>query len=126
VSYSSDTPFGLVGRVLGLRVRQPELEPEEEIRWETRANRFQHPFGQDRLYLTDRRLIFAPNKFESRVGGKPWSAPLLDLEQMISGGSIKTVRVVVKGGEGQRFVLGQKTETAATIDAAIRTAKGRS
>lgn len=123
--YSRDIPFGLLGRLFGLRVREPALESGEEIRWEARANRFQQKIRSvgGRLYLTDRRLIFAPNKFETRIGGKAWTARLLDLEQAFSDGSIRTVRVVAKGGEGQRFVVGQKTETAATIDAAIRAAK---
>lgn len=126
--YSSDTPLGLVGRVLGLRVRQPELEPGEEIRWEARANRFQLKIRSvgGRLYLTDRRLIFAPNKFESRVGGKVWSDRLRDLEQAFSDGSIRTVRVVTRGGQGQRFVVGEKGETAATIDTAIQMARAES
>lgn len=123
--YSRDIPFGLLGRLFGLRVCEPALEPGEEIRWEARANRFQQKIRSvgGRLYLTDRRLIFAPNKFETRIGGKPWTSRLLDLEQAFSDGSIRTVRVVTKGGEGQRFVVGQKTEAAVAIDAAIRTAK---
>lgn len=123
--YSSDTPFGIVGRVLGLRVRQPELEPEEKIRYEARANRFQQKIRSvgGRLYLTDRRLIFAPSRFETRVGGKAWSARLQDLERAFADGSIRTVRVVTSGGQDQRFVVGQKDETAATIDAAIRMAR---
>jgi hypothetical protein len=126
--YSSDTPFGIVGRVLGLRVLQPELEPGEGIRWEARANRFQQKIRSvgGRLYLTDRRLIFTPSRFETRVGGQAWSAPLRDLEQAIAGGSIRTVRVVTSGGQDQRFVVGQKDETAATIDAAIRSARAES
>jgi hypothetical protein len=126
--YSSDIPFGVVGRVFGLRVRQPELEPGEEIRWEARANRFQQKIRSvgGRLYLTDRRLIFAPSRFETRVGGRAWSAGLHELERAFAGGSIRTVRVVTSGGPDQRFVVGQKDETAATIDAAIRSAKAKS
>lgn len=113
--------------MFGLRLREPALELGEEIRWEARANRFQQKIRSvgGRLYLTDRRLIFAPNKFETRIGGKPWTARLLALEQAFADGSIRTVRVVAKDGQGQRFVVGQKTETAATIDAAIRAAKAR-
>lgn len=127
MSYSRDIPFGLLGRLFGLRLREPALELGEEIRWEARANRFQQKIRSvgGRLYLTDRRLIFAPNKFETRIGGKPWTARLLALEQAFADGSIRTVRVVAKDGQGQRFVVGQKTETAATIDAAIRAAKAR-
>jgi hypothetical protein len=125
VAYSSDIPFGLLGRLLGLRVREPALEPGEEIRWEARANRFQQKIRSvgGRLYLTDRRLIFAPTNFETRIGGKAWTSRLLDLEQAFSDRSIRSVRVVTKDGDGQRFVVGQKAETAATIDAAIRAAK---
>lgn len=122
---SPDNPLGAAGRTLGLGVREPLFEDGEQVRWEARANRFQHKIRAigGRLYLTDRRLVFAPNKFEERVAGRAWSARLADLERAFVAGPMKTVRVVAHDGEEQRFVLRPQAESAATIDAAIQAAK---
>jgi hypothetical protein len=122
---SPDKPFGIAGQALGLRVREPIFEEGEEVRWEARANRFQQRFRAigGRIYLTDRRLVFAPTKFEEKVAGRTWSARLLDLERAHVQGPMKTVRVVADDGETQRFVIWPRVESAATIDAAIQTAK---
>lgn len=122
---SPDVPFGLAGRLLGLRVREPAFEDGEEVRWEARANRFQWKIRAigGRIYLTDRRLVFAPHKFDARLRGHPWSARLVDLDRAYVGGPMKTVRVVASNGEEQRFVMWPRGESAATVDAAIQAAK---
>ncbi len=122
---SSDKPFGLAGKVFGLRVREPPFEDGEEVLWEARANRFQHKIRAigGRVYLTDRRLVFAPHKFDARIGGKIWSARLADLDRAFVRGPLKSVRVVADGGEEQRFVIWPRVESAARIDAAIKAAK---
>lgn len=122
---SPDKPFGVAGQAFGLRVREPTFEEGEEVRWEARANRFQHVIRSigGRIYLTDRRLVFAPNKFEEKVAGRAWSARLADLDRAFVRGPIKTVRVVANDGEKQRFVIWPRVESAATIDAAIQAAK---
>jgi hypothetical protein len=122
---SPDNPLGVAGRALGLGVREPVFDDGEEVRWEARANRFQHKIRAigGRLYLTDRRLVFVPNKFEEKVAGKAWSARLADLDRAFVAGPMKTVRVVGSDGQEQRFVLRPQVESAATIDAAIQAAK---
>lgn len=122
---SPDKPFGLAGKLLGLRVREPPFEEGEQIRWEARANRFQNKIRAigGRIYLTDRRLVFAPHKFDARIGGRIWSAQLADLDRAFAHGRIKSVRVVMRDGEEQRFVIGRRMESAARIDAAIQAAK---
>lgn len=122
---SPDKPFGVAGQALGLRVQEPAFEEGEEVRWEARANRFQQRFRSigGRIYLTDRRLVFAPNKFEKKIAGRAWSARLVDLDRAFVQGPMKTVRVVAKDGETQRFVIWPRVESAATIDTAIQTAK---
>jgi hypothetical protein len=66
---SSDKSLGRAGRKLGLRVPEPDLEEGESIRWEDRANRFKGKVWAvgGGLFLTNRRLIFVPNKIESKV-----------------------------------------------------------
>lgn len=124
---SPDKPFGIAGRVLGLRVREPEFEEGEDVHWEARANRFQQKFRSvgGRVYLTNRRLIFVPTKFETKIAGRSWSARLADLDHAFVEGpkAVRTVRVLSSGGEEQRFVIGKKAESAARIDAAIQAAK---
>jgi hypothetical protein len=122
---SPDKPFGPAGQALGLRVREPTFEEGEEVCWEARANRFQQGIRSigGRIYLTDRRLVFAPSKFEEKVFGRAWSAQLADLDGAFVRGPIKTVRVVANDGEKQRFVIWPRVESAATIDAAIQAAK---
>ena len=122
---SPDKPFGPAGQVLGLRVSEPTFEEGEEVCWEARANRFQQGIRSigGRIYLTERRLVFAPNKVETRIGGRAWDARLVDLDRAFVKGPMKFVRVVSKSDEKQRFVIWPRVESAATIDAAIQAAK---
>jgi hypothetical protein len=126
---SSDNSLGHAGRKLGLRVPAPDLEEGESIRWEDRANRFKGKVWAvgGGLFLTNRRLIFVPNKLESKVFfGKTWSADLGDLDRaFVGGGLLKTVRVVGRDGGTSRFVIGARKTATARINAAIRTAKPR-
>ena len=125
---SPDKPFGIAGQALGLRVREPTFEKGEEVRWEARANRFQRKIRSigGRIYLTDRRLVFAPHKFDEKIGGRAWSARLSDLDRAFVRGLLKNVRVVANDGEVQRFVIWPRVESTATIDAAIQAAKSGS
>jgi hypothetical protein len=126
---SSDKSLGRAGRKLGLRVPEPDFEEGEAPRWEDRANRFRGkvwPIGGG-LFLTNRRLIFVPNKIESKIFfGKTWSADLDDLDRaFVGGGLLKTVRVVGRDGATSRFVIGARETATARINAAIRTVKPR-
>lgn len=122
---SPDKPFGVAGQLFGLRVREPTFEEGEEVRWEARANRFQQKIRSigGRIYLTDRRLVFVPNKFEEKVAGRAWNARLADLDRAFVMGLLKNVRVVAQDGETQRFVIWPRVESAETINAAIQGAK---
>jgi hypothetical protein len=126
---SSDKSLGHAGRKLGLRVPAPDLEEGESVRWEDRANRFRSKVWAigGGLFLTNRRLIFVPNKIESKIFfSKTWSADLGDLDRaFVGGGLLKTVRVIDRDGGTSRFVIGARTTAAARINAAIRTAKPR-
>jgi hypothetical protein len=129
IADSSHKRGARAGRKLGLRVPEPDLEEGESIRWEDRANRFKSKVWAvgGGLFLTNRRLIFVPNKIESKVFfGKTWSADLGDLDRaFVGGGMLKTVRVVGRDDVTSRFVIGGRENAAARINAAIRTAKPR-
>lgn len=125
---SQDVPFGGAGRLLGLQIREPPFEEGEEVRWEARANRFQNRIRSigGRIYLTDRRLVFAPHKFDEKLRGKTWSARLADLDRAFVQGPMKFVRVVASDGGEERFVISPRAESAARIDAAIKAARSGS
>lgn len=63
-----DAPLGPIGEMIGLGVDDPEFPPDEIVVWAAKANRFQgiRAVG-GRIYLTDRRLVFAPNDFERGI-----------------------------------------------------------
>jgi hypothetical protein len=67
-------------------------------------------------------LIFAPNKFETKVGGRAWSARLVDLDRAFLQGPMKTVRMAIRDGGEERSVIWPREDSATTTDAAIPTA----
>jgi hypothetical protein len=63
---------------MGLWLAQPKLEAGETIRWKSSAgrtlNRWITSGGQ--LVVTNRRVLFHPNRFDAVTGKKPWECPL--------------------------------------------------
>jgi hypothetical protein len=70
-------------------------------------------------YLTDRRLLFAPNRVERWIRSRPWSCPL-DAVDDIGTAEARTAcgrkLLVSAGGESVRFVV----RDPATASAALR------
>lgn len=120
----ADGPLGVIGKLFGLGVITPEFQAGEQIRWSARANRIQRRVGAvgGRLYLTDRRLIFGCSKLEGLLGGKEWSAPLVELASATPQDHVRTIHVGTADGGVERFVIGSKQESAEIIDGAIRDA----
>jgi hypothetical protein len=116
-----DVPLGPAGRLMGLRIVPPDLQGGEQLEWSARANMMQQRIRAvgGRLFLTDRRLIFARTRIESSLLGKEWSAELADLESAWVKGW-RRVRVERTGGRVERFVVASPEEAAAIIDRAIR------
>ena len=117
---SPDIPFGVIGRLFGLVVPEPAFEEGEEVRWEVRANHFQAKIRAvgGRLYLTNRRLIFTPTKFEKRIRGRLWIMGLADLDSATVG-SMRFIRLLAKDGSRQRFVVYEKEAVVEKLNAAI-------
>ena len=63
---------------MGLWLAQLKLEADEAIRWQSSAgrslNRWITSGGQ--LVVTNRRVLFQPNRFDTVTGKKPWECPL--------------------------------------------------
>lgn len=66
---------------MGLWVRKPELEAREHVRWSRFANRTQskHRAVGGRLFLTEHRLLFEPNRFDALTGGGSFCIHLRDV-----------------------------------------------
>lgn len=63
---------------MGILNARPKLEPNEAIRWKTAANRVISPqmTSGGQLVVTDRRVLFQPNRFDAVIGRKPWECPI--------------------------------------------------
>jgi N-acetylglutamate synthase/N-acetylornithine aminotransferase len=77
-----------------------------------------------RPHLFDGPTIgFRANQVREKDRWRAWSARLGSLDRAFVHGLMKLVHVVANDGEKQRFVIGSRVESAATINAAIQTAK---
>ncbi len=63
---------------MGILQVRPRLEPGETLRWKALANRVVSPkvTSGGRLVVTDRRVFFQPNRFDTALGRKLWECPL--------------------------------------------------
>ena len=63
---------------MGLWIAQSKLEAGETVRWRSSAgralNRWITSGGQ--LVVTNRRVLFQPNRFDTATGKKPWECLL--------------------------------------------------
>lgn len=114
---------------MGMWVREPTLEPAEEVLWKRAANRTQ----SDRravggcLYLTAARLYFEPNRLDAMTGGQRWSAPLAAVRHAgteqrdgnrLSGGLRTRLRLDLVGGGVELFVVNHVDNVAKVISQA--------
>ena len=76
-------------------------------------------FVVGRLYLTDRRLVFARNRFESATGGKEWSADLSELASASVGGR-RAIRIELTDERVERFIVASPHDSAEIVDRTIR------
>jgi hypothetical protein len=91
---------------------QLKLEADEEIRWQSSAgrslNRWITSGGQ--LVVTDRRVLFQPNRFDAATGKKPWECSLASVTGFETVGRDLTV---LAGGLRKR--LGIRTSDGVKI-----------
>jgi hypothetical protein len=81
---------------MGWWVRSPDLEPGEHVAWSRFANREQTSMRQTggRLFLTDRRVLFQPNRLDLLMGGQSWQAGRNDIRLMRVEGSRPTAPIM--------------------------------
>lgn len=62
---------------MGILQVRPDLAPGERVRWKAFANRvLNSTTAGGRLFVTDRRVLFQPNRIDARLGRKLWECPL--------------------------------------------------
>lgn len=63
---------------MSLWFAQPKLGVDEAICWQSSAGRSLNRWitSGGRLLVTDRRILFQPNRLDSATGKKPWECPL--------------------------------------------------
>lgn len=63
---------------MGILQARPKLEPGETLRWKALANRLLSPAvtSGGRLVVTDRRVFFQPNRYDTMLGREFWQRPL--------------------------------------------------
>jgi hypothetical protein len=82
---------------------KPNLEQGERLIWSVSGNRMQgpRPVG-GRLFVTDRRVIFAPNLGEKLLKGKRWEFPRSAIEALTISGQ---GRDLSEGGLRRRITI---------------------
>jgi hypothetical protein len=115
-------------------VAEPNLAPGEEVAWRRNANREQSALRQvgGRLFLTDRRIIFMPNRFDDAHGGRSWTCALSAIARVAVEPSRRNFplfanvapwrrRLRIEGHDGtvELFVVNKVDETVRTLQAVI-------
>jgi hypothetical protein len=110
---------------------QEALEQGESVTWSRRANRFQGSRAVGgRLALTDRRLMFAPHRFDAALVGKRWEARLGEIRTagveprgssvkgLFGGGMRKRLRVRTAAGDEEHFLVNKLDQVLESLEEA--------
>ncbi len=118
---------------MGRWVDEPALAPGERVVWTTLANRQQGSYRAigGRLFLTNIRLIFMPNRIDSATGGLAWSRDLADVRRVAieprhfgvpfvtsDVGFRRRLRLEARGGEVDIFLVNRVDAALSRITAA--------
>jgi hypothetical protein len=100
---------------MGFSVPRPDFRAGEAVQWSPLANRDQNGRAVGgRLYVTETRMLFQPNRVDAMTGGKTWTCALESVASVgvappdgkpFSGGIRTRLRVEVIGGDVERFVI---------------------
>jgi hypothetical protein len=111
---------------MGIWVRGPDLGQSEKVVWNRAANRTQsrgRAVG-GRLYLTQERLVFEPNRVDAITGGSSWQAALGHIAGVssqapdgnaFSGGLRTRLRLDLADGSVELFVVNHLEDVVRTI-----------
>ncbi|MFP5316790.1 MAG: hypothetical protein ACLGI2_00670 [Acidimicrobiia bacterium] len=122
---------------MGWWVREPDLLGED-VRWRRNANREQTTLRQvgGTLFVTPRRILFVPNRFDDATGGAEWSCALSEVRDVtvepaglatpLPGRTAKLrrrLRVELASGDVELFVVNRVEDAVAALREAIARAK---
>jgi hypothetical protein len=111
----------------------PELLPDERWVAHHAANRSQgkRAVGGG-LHFTTHRALFCPNAIDARLGGEAWSCALAEITgagveparysllELFSGGLRERLRLDLRDGREELFVVSSPVERATEIQALLR------
>ncbi len=120
---------------MGWWTPRPELEDGETVQWSSSANHEQSARRRQvggAISLTERRLIFVPNRFDAATGGESWSTNRADIQYVgelpretslrLGAGAAanrRRMQVTKVDGEHQLFVLNHLTEKVSHLRAVL-------
>ncbi len=119
-----------LGSIGGGVIVTREARPGEVVLWARFANRTQGGYRAvgGKLFLTNQRLLFLPNRVDAALGGHAWEAELADVRgvgrqparrrptMLFSGGLRDRLRVVLNQGPVELFVVNQLEEVIARLE----------
>ncbi|MFE7718398.1 hypothetical protein ACFU44_05085 [Nocardia rhizosphaerihabitans] len=113
---------------MGWWIGSPTLGASEKVVWQQLANRTQGGRAVGgRLYLTEARLVFVPNRLDALTGGKRWEVPLSRVRALgrqspdgglFSGGLRTRLHVDTDSGT-ELFVVGKLDEVIEILETAL-------
>ncbi len=110
---------------MGVWIAKPKLGADERICWQSPAGRSLNRWitSGGTLVVTNRRLLFQPNRFDTFTGKSTWACPLdsatgiavVDRDPtVLSGGMRKRIEIQTSDGT-QIFVVNQVDEKAKAL-----------
>jgi len=109
-------------------VTSPALRARERIRWQTAANRAQGGRSVGgRIFLTNQRLVFEPNRIDSITGGRQWAVPLSAIHEvgfqtrdrnLFSGGLRNRLRLTCADGDDELIVVNHLDDVIDVLETA--------
>lgn len=114
---------------MGVWFTTPALDAGETVKWRKAANRDQNGRAVGgRLFLTEKRLLFRPNRIDSISGGKAWTCELSQIGAVgasprdghpFSGGLRPRLRVEMKDAEVERFTVNDLEDVIHYLEAEV-------
>jgi hypothetical protein len=87
-------------------VSSPSLSDGETVRWSLSANRAERWWyaSGGKLFVTDRRILFQPNRLDSLFGKQTWECPLSRVKKIE--GVDRSGTEALAGGSRRRLAIG--------------------
>lgn len=116
-------------------VEEPQLERGEILEWQRWANREQNRFRQagGKLFLTNRRFVFSPHRYDKAFGGERWTCDLSNIAAVgveprrlvvpyptFFARYRRRLRIELRDGSIELFVVNRVKDTVEVLEVARR------